>query len=923
MRQIGWPCPFASVGHLLGGAKKFIFFNGILFVLEEEPSLMTLKGSGRNQPGRTGTSRLRALLLAGALGLSLAAPANLALAQEPMSPLDLQLFQAVQANDADGVRSALAAGADPAATDEWGTTAADLAVDKGYFDIVQILLQAVDNPQPTPAPPAETAELALPEGPEPEDLESLLAPAPMETVERPPVEEAPTAPASVFEPTASPDPPVEAPIEATMETPSDPLAPGPFDRIADPGTVDPLLARPIPGLDEPFTPPPRNRTEDDPFASGPFDRTTFRDPPAQPATRPAPEITPPPQETSQPATNLPTTRPPRRPTDGTVVARSETRPETRPAPTPTPSNTWDPVIAGPGEGPGANRGQTSRIDPFLTRSDPDRLLDPNQVFTPPPREAAPPRPSPVMAQPAQQPAQQVPAQDPAQNTAQNPAPTPREQDRLPPRGAPEEPRSTAGRFFDRVAEFLNPFADEPERPRANRTAPPPQIAARPDPSRPGPSQPAPTRQPPERDLPQGTPGLGAPGSSSDPFASSSPQTGPVSPLEPPPVEIIEARRPSSDQAPFSDQALAPPGAPGGFSESDPEDPFGAVGLAEPEPGQDLVVAPFEDDPFGAPDIPGLEPEPVQAAEEPFDLFDQPSEPVAVAQDPVDPGSIDLFSSDPDPASSPTATDPVVGQGMGRNTAVASVEDPTLFSRMADFLGVPQPGFGEQARPGAPVNGRLPSANSWGAAPQPGGAQRVASADPTRPIPGRTRGPLVGDDLVMNPGLRIGNQLSGPPGGLGSDNPCVEKAPGQLVFCVEQANWPPEMEAYFQVNTIMYQGTKVIVRYDQSAASRFHALFPTEAYDALVAFYRRIYGPPTESLQRSIAPLGAPREANPQATWQSINPETNRLTTLEIRKFDDSRGGFPDTERGAVMLYDAWSEPIFPALSELDLMFLRR
>ncbi|MGB0670690.1 MAG: hypothetical protein ACPGNT_04285, partial [Rhodospirillales bacterium] len=178
-------------------------------------------------------------------------------------------------------------------------------------------------------------------------------------------------------------------------------------------------------------------------------------------------------------------------------------------------------------------------------------------------------------------------------------------------------------------------------------------------------------------------------------------------------------------------------------------------------------------------------------------------------------------------------------------------------------------------------------------------------------------------LGLTDQVLLGKTLVGTPGGLGSQAPCVEKVPGQLLFCVEPVAWPPDMEAYFQVNTIMYQGTKAIVRYDNQQVSRYHALFPSEAYDAVVGYYRRLFGAPQTTLERSIAPLGQPRQANPQAVWQSLDPATSKLMTLEVRKFDDSRGGFPDTQRGAIMVYDAWSEPIFPTLSELDLMFLRR
>lgn len=48
-----------------------------------------------------------------------------------------------------------------------------------------------------------------------------------------------------------------------------------------------------------------------------------------------------------------------------------------------------------------------------------------------------------------------------------------------------------------------------------------------------------------------------------------------------------------------------------------------------------------------------------------------------------------------------------------------------------------------------------------------------------------------------------------------------------------------------------------------------------------------------------------------------------ITVLEIRKFDDSRGGFPDTNRGAVMLYLANSPPILPQVSSHELMRISR
>lgn len=152
--------------------------------------------------------------------------------------------------------------------------------------------------------------------------------------------------------------------------------------------------------------------------------------------------------------------------------------------------------------------------------------------------------------------------------------------------------------------------------------------------------------------------------------------------------------------------------------------------------------------------------------------------------------------------------------------------------------------------------------------------------------------------------------------------CISKRQDSTVFCIEPINWPKDIKPHFLTDSVMYEGTSAIVRYDEGAASYFHTLFPTESFKTIVNYFTRRYGPPTKTLRRSIAPLGEQRQLNPTVIWQSVAPVTNLLTTLEIRKFDDNRGGFPDTKRGAVYLYHEWSQPVFPQLSSVELMLLR-
>ncbi len=195
-------------------------------------------------------------------------------------------------------------------------------------------------------------------------------------------------------------------------------------------------------------------------------------------------------------------------------------------------------------------------------------------------------------------------------------------------------------------------------------------------------------------------------------------------------------------------------------------------------------------------------------------------------------------------------------------------------------------------------------------------QRVKAS----PVPQTTRY-LTGKSLAIGQSVRLGS----PPRGVTAigRKTCIEKRGGALLFCVVPVDWPSIIDPYFQVGSIMYKGSKAIARYDNGAATNFHALFPSGSYEAIIQYFTNRYGQPTKTLMRSIAPLAAPRRENPTAMWQSIDTTTKQISTLEVRKFDDGRGGFPDTKRGVVMLYQQWSSPIFPHVSMIELMLLDR
>lgn len=224
------------------------------------------------------------------------------------------------------------------------------------------------------------------------------------------------------------------------------------------------------------------------------------------------------------------------------------------------------------------------------------------------------------------------------------------------------------------------------------------------------------------------------------------------------------------------------------------------------------------------------------------------------------------------------------------------------------------------RDGAPA--ALPDQNQW----------PVTEVDASNTPPGVPPAPRSGtltrtslSDVVLSLGESVTLENTLPPQQDGIDplNECIKKNRGTTLFCVEPVDWPADLQAAFVVPTILYTGPMAITRYDQGTPSRFHTLFDSADFEDVVAYYQSRYGEPTEIWKRSIAPLAKPRTDNPTVAWRSRDSKSNVISVLEVRKFDDSRGGFPDMSRGAVMLYHLNAPSIFPQVSSHELMRLRR
>ncbi len=189
---------------------------------------------------------------------------------------------------------------------------------------------------------------------------------------------------------------------------------------------------------------------------------------------------------------------------------------------------------------------------------------------------------------------------------------------------------------------------------------------------------------------------------------------------------------------------------------------------------------------------------------------------------------------------------------------------------------------------------------------------------TRAMPlNRLRKPLKNVLLTLGDSVTTGQSKL--PRGMAEPDACVRKRRGAISFCIIPVDWPRAIEPAFAVNTNLYQGTRAIARYDNGKASHLHALYASADHDKIIQFMKKRYGPPTDVWKRMIAPFGKPRQPNPTFVWRSHDSETDKVTILEVRKFDDSRSVFPDTVHGAIRLYRAGGPPVFPIITAHDIM----
>ena len=178
--------------------------------------------------------------------------------------------------------------------------------------------------------------------------------------------------------------------------------------------------------------------------------------------------------------------------------------------------------------------------------------------------------------------------------------------------------------------------------------------------------------------------------------------------------------------------------------------------------------------------------------------------------------------------------------------------------------------------------------------------------------------VASDRLMLGQSMMLGSAFDG------IDKNCINKQNGSVLFCIDPVIWPEDIHELFDSGAKLYRGTQAVVRYDGKKLSHAHALFLATRLKDVVAFFETRFGPPLETLQRIVTPFQGQPKNNPTVIWRKNETMGGKqvAVTLEVRGFDDTRGGFPDMAHGLVRLYGSDSLPIFPRVSVTEILLLK-
>lgn len=181
-------------------------------------------------------------------------------------------------------------------------------------------------------------------------------------------------------------------------------------------------------------------------------------------------------------------------------------------------------------------------------------------------------------------------------------------------------------------------------------------------------------------------------------------------------------------------------------------------------------------------------------------------------------------------------------------------------------------------------------------------------------PQATQAPLRDITLVLGETVGLGRTRTAE----SLERDCLRKRTWEGTYCTESVDWPKPMQKLFGVHTQLYSGTKAVARYDRGKVTRYHVQFPAFAFDGVTEHLMLKFGPPTDAPPPRRVWTGPKRPLNPRLIWEVRGDDGKPLAFLEIRKYDDLSGTFPDSRFGCLQLYEADAPRIFRELAPVDL-----
>lgn len=192
---------------------------------------------------------------------------------------------------------------------------------------------------------------------------------------------------------------------------------------------------------------------------------------------------------------------------------------------------------------------------------------------------------------------------------------------------------------------------------------------------------------------------------------------------------------------------------------------------------------------------------------------------------------------------------------------------------------------------------------------------------TRPVPAK-----FGTFKVKNPaGFKLGAKAylgqTRDPASMARDKNCIRKSRGRVYLCVENADWPTDgLDTTFTTNSLLYEGRKVVVRYNQGTAEQVFALFNAQKFDQVMRHYRRSLGTlPYGVADHHFKDFRGKDRIGYIAQWRGVPAGQNQDVVLIVRQFDDTRKGYPDTAVGIVQMYYSKEEDktVYTVAEEID------